>query len=76
MAVVEIDTVIGEDASMDAIFYEYLAQNEITFNIISEEEQAWPTVQYTGSALALKEMLIEKFGLNLEDIKTLYSDLL
>ena len=74
---IELQTVMGQDQHMDRIFTSYLDEYSIHHKISEEQMQAerWPIVSYTGGPISLKNMLKEKFGYSLDEIREQFPEL-
>jgi len=73
---IKAETVLGENEDFDKSFFEYLEEYSISRKILElEENQKWPTVEYTGGPIALSNMLRERFGLSQEEIAETYPEI-
>jgi hypothetical protein len=69
---IEIETVLGDNDEHDNSFMEYLKEYYIEYEISDNSESGYPIVKYTGGPISLKNMLRERFGLEDQEIQTLY----
>jgi len=72
---VKVETVLGEE-NMDSLFFSYLDEYSIEHKITEDVgESGFPMVEYTGGPVALTNMLMEKFGMDKQDINQIYPEI-
>jgi hypothetical protein len=73
---IKVETVLGENESMDKMFFEYLDEYSITHKMDEAKgDNGCPIVEYEGGPISLYNMLKEKFGMEREDIEQSYPQL-
>jgi hypothetical protein len=73
---IKAETVLGENEDFDKSFFDYLGEYSISHKVLElDENQKWPTVEYTGGPIALSNMLKERFGLSQEEIEVTYPEI-
>lgn len=73
---IKLTTVMGEDDVTDSLFIQYLDEYSISYKILAEKELGYPVVEYISGPIALRNMLMERFGFEREDIFENYPFLL
>jgi hypothetical protein len=73
---IKLTTVMGEDDLTDSLFLQYLDEYSISYKILDEKELGYPVVEYTSGPISLRNMMMERFGFEREDISENYPFLL
>lgn len=66
---ITIKTLIGIDEEIDRMFLEYLDQYSITHTVLGEISPGGTEVEYEGGAIALRSMLLERFGYEIDEVR-------
>ena len=73
---ITIETCLGEDPELDASFFSYLDEYSITHTLTEDKgESGYPMFEYSGGPISLSNMLVEKFGIPIEEIPESYPNL-
>ena len=64
------ETVIGDNANQDKLFFNYCEEYSIEHKIIKEnlETESYPDIEFKSGPIALSNMLKERFGYTQEEI--------
>lgn len=71
---IQLPTIWGYDSEQDKYFTDYLDEYSIAHTIL-ETESEFPVIEYTGGPVSLSNMLQEKFGYNLSEIRQEFPEL-
>lgn len=66
---ITVKTLIGIDEEIDRMFLEYLDQYSITHKVLSEISLDGTEVEYEGGVIALRNMLLERFGYDIDEAR-------
>jgi hypothetical protein len=73
---IKLPTVLGEDEVTDSLFFQYLDEYSIEYKILEESEMGYPVVEYKSGPIALRNMMMERFGFEREEIEAEYPHLM
>lgn len=70
---IKVETVIGTNDNIDSLFFEYLDEYSISYKVMEENgNNGYPIIEYEGGPISLKNMLMEKFGMDRDEIDQNY----
>lgn len=77
LVTIKIQTILGENKEFDALFFQYLDEYSIEYNMLPmEDDEKYPMVEYTSGPIALNNMLRERFGYDRYEIEEKYPELI
>lgn len=69
---IKLATVLGDDETRDTLFFQYLDEYSIEYKILDEKEFDYPIVEYKSGPIALRNMMMERFGFDRSEIEEEY----
>lgn len=72
---IQLETVYGQSSEMDSYFTEYLDEYSIAHVVLESEGREFPLIEYSGGPISLSNMLKEKFGYSMEEIRVQFPEI-